>query len=198
MTRRTVLLATGLGALVVASAFYVSLSGSPGLFSAGGPPRDAQEAATLKKIDAAAMELAASLRSNPADTESWIMLGHTHAVTGRHADAAAAYARAVAQRPRDAQLLADYAYELALSRGRDFSGEPEALIERALEADGSNVKALALAASAAFERKDYRGAIANWQRILPLASEHSRLGRSVRASIADAQIRLAGSPITVR
>jgi cytochrome c-type biogenesis protein CcmH len=190
MTPRIIFLTSGVGALAAATALYVSLVGSQGLFSAASSGRSAQEAAALKKINAAAAELAASLQSNPGDTESWIMLGRSHAATDHHAEAAAAYAKAVEQRPADAQLLADYAYELALARRRDFTGEPEALIARALEADGNNIKALALAAAVAFERKDYPGAIAHWRRILPLASEHSRLGKSVRASIADAQRRL--------
>ena len=189
ITPRIVYVISGAGALAVAAALYVSLVGSQGLFTAG-PGRSAQEAAAVKKIDAAAAELAASVQSNPGDTESWIMLGHSYAATERHADAAAAYARAVEQRPADAQLLADYAYQLALVRGRDFAGEPDALIARALKADRNNIKALALAAAVAFDRRDYPGAIEYWRRILPLASEHSRLGKSVRASIAGAQSRM--------
>ncbi len=188
MTPRIIFLSSGLGALAVATALYVSLVGSQGLFSGSG--RSAQETATIKKINAAAAELAASLKSNPDDTESWVMLGRSHATTDHHAEASKAYAKAAEQRPADAQVLADYAYELALSRGRNFSGEPEALIERALKADGNNIKARALAATVAFEKKDYPGAIVHWRRILPLASEHSRLGNSVRASIVDAQKRI--------
>jgi cytochrome c-type biogenesis protein CcmH len=195
MAGRIIFFTSGAGALAVAAALYVSLVGTQGLFPAAGSGRSAPEAATLKKINAAALELAASLQSSPGDSESWIMLGRSYATTDRHAEAAAAYARAAEQRPADAQVLADYAYELALARGRDFAGEPEALIARALKADANNIKALALAAAAAFERQDYRGAIAYWRRIAPLAPEQSKLGRSVRASIADAQTRMeTGKP----
>jgi len=191
---RIVYLASGAGALAVATALYVSLVGSQGLFAAS-PARSAQETAAVKKINAAAAELAASLQSNPGDTESWIMLGRSYATTERHAEAAAAYAKAVEQRPADAQLLADYAYQLALVRGRDFAGEPDALIARALKADRNNIKALALAAAVAFERRDYPGAIEYWRRMLPLTSEQSRLGKSVRSSIASAQSKMeAGKP----
>jgi cytochrome c-type biogenesis protein CcmH len=189
ITPRIAYLASAAAALAVATALYVSLVGSQGLFTAG-PARSAQETAAVKKINAAAVELAASLQGNPGDTESWIMLGHSYATTERHAEAAAAYAKAVEQRPADAQLLADYAYQLALVRGRDFAGEPDALIARALKADRNNIKALALAASVAFERRDYPGAIEHWRRMLPLTSEQSRLGKSVRSSIASAQSRM--------
>jgi cytochrome c-type biogenesis protein CcmH len=188
ITPRIAYLASGAVAVAVATALYVSLVGSQGLFTA--KPRSAQETAAMKKINAAAVELAASLQSNPGDTESWIMLGHSYATTERHSEAAAAYARAVEQRPADAQLLADYAYQLALVRGRDFAGEPDALIARALKADRNNIKALALAASVAFDRRDYPGAIGHWRRMLPLTSEQSKLGRSVRASIASALSRM--------
>jgi cytochrome c-type biogenesis protein CcmH len=61
---------------------------------------------------------------------------------------------------------------------------------RALKADRNNIKALALAASVAFDRRDYPGAIEHWRRMLPLTSEQSRLGKSVRASVAGAQKRM--------
>ena len=47
-------------------------------------------------------------------------------------------------------------------RAGNLLGEPETIIARALQADGSNIKALALAGTAAFERKDYAKAIEYW------------------------------------
>jgi cytochrome c-type biogenesis protein CcmH len=136
-------------------------------------------------------KLAARLASERSDTEGWIMLGRAQAVLGRYPEAAAAYATAAVQRPNDARVLADYAEALAMARGRDFSGEPEKLIARALKADGKNIKALTLAGTRAFQREDYRGAVRYWQRILPLAPEGSEFAKSVRAGIVEAERKLA-------
>jgi len=60
-------------------------------------------------------------------------------------------------------------------------------VRRALEIDPDHWKALALAGTAAFERKDYRQAVAYWERLQRLVPPDSEIGRSVNASIAEAQ-----------
>src|SRR5205807_4434111 len=58
---------------------------------------------------------------------------------------------------------------LGMAQGQRLAGDPEKLIARALEIDRDNLKALALAGTAAFERKDFKAAAAYWERMLPLA-----------------------------
>jgi cytochrome c-type biogenesis protein CcmH len=112
-------------------------------------------------------------------------------VLDRFAEAAVAYANAVKRSPPDAQLLADYADALAMAQGRRLEGEPERLIAQALKIDPKNIKALALAGTAAFERQDFKGAIAQWRRILDIVPPDSDMADSIRDSIADAE-KLAG------
>ena len=52
-------------------------------------------------------------------------------------------------------LLADYADALAATQGRRSMANRSKLVERALKADPMQWKALALAGTAAFDRKDY-------------------------------------------
>lgn len=146
----------------------------------------------LQQIDAMIGQLAARLEMNPKDGDGWIMLARSQATLGRFGEASSAYAKSVAIFPDDAQLLADYADTLAMSRGRRLQGEPEELIERALRADPSNVKALALAGSIAFENKDFAEAVKRWERIQGLIPSDSDFANSVRASIAEAK-GLAGA-----
>jgi len=84
-------------------------------------------------------------------------------------------------------LLADLADVLAMTRGQRLQGEPEKLVLRALELDPQNLKALALAGTAAFERKDFAAAVRYWQRMLPLVAPGSEDARSVHASIEEAK-----------
>ncbi|MEO8718994.1 MAG: c-type cytochrome biogenesis protein CcmI, partial [Burkholderiales bacterium] len=130
-------------------------------------------------------------RENPDDVEGWIMLGRSYSVLGRFGDAVDAYAKAAARAPRDAQLLADFADALAMARGRSLQGEPEKLVQRALELEPNNLKALALAGTAAFERKDYQAAADYWQRMLPLVPPASDDAQAIRDNVAQAT-QLAG------
>src|SRR5258706_11033594 len=110
---------------------------------------------------------------------------------GRFPEAVDAYARAAQRAPRDAQLLADFADALAMARGQRMEGEPARLVERALEIDPKNLKALALAGTAAFERQDYGSAAALWSRMLPLVPADSEDARLIAGNVDEAK-KLAG------
>ena len=98
------------------------------------------------------------------------MLARSYTMLGRRAEAVTAYERAVALQGQDASLLADYADALAVTRESRLAGEPAALVERALKLDPNHAKALSLAGTAAFERKDYAGAVARWEHLLEVGT----------------------------
>lgn len=142
---------------------------------------------TQEQIVAMVESLAKKLKEKPDDAEGWAMLGRSYLTLRRYGDAGAAYARATALMPGNAQLLADYADVLAMNNGRSMLGEPEKIIQQALQADPNNIKALALAGTAAFQRKDYRSAIEWWQELLKRVPADSPIARSVNANISQAQ-----------
>ena len=146
-----------------------------------------------EQIRELAGRLAARMEKEPENVEGWVMLGRSYTALGQFQDAARAYGNAVARSGSDAALLADYADALAMAQGRSLAGEPEKIIQRALAIDPQNVKALALAGTAAFERRDYPAAAEYWERILKAAPEESELAQSVRASIAEAKERASQS-----
>src|SRR5206468_3384215 len=131
----------------------------------------------MKELEAMVQQLADRLAQNPEDVEGWKMLGKSYSVMGRFAEAVNAYSKAAVRSPRDAQLLADLADALAMARGQNMKGEPEELVLRALQIDPSNLKSLALAGTAAFERSDFAGAVRYWQRMLPLVAPDSEDAR---------------------
>jgi cytochrome c-type biogenesis protein CcmH len=139
------------------------------------------------------------MEKEPDNVEGWTMLGRSYTALGEFAEAARAYGNAVARSGSDATLLADYADALAMAQGRRLDGEPEKLIERALAIDPQNLKALALAGSAAFERHEYAAAAGYWERILKVLPEDSQFTQSVRASIAEARelAKQPGAPVSV-
>jgi len=158
------------------------LVGSPGALSL-----QSEHQMNAQQLEAMVERLAARLRENPDDVEGWKLLGRSYGALGRFPEAVDAYVKAATRAPRDAQILADLADVLAMSRGQRLQGEPEKLVLRALELDPQNLKALALAGTAAFERKDFAAAVRYWQRMLPLVAAGSEDARSIQASIAEAQ-----------
>ena len=148
-------------------------------------------------MQAMVVRLAAHLRENPDDANGWKLLGRSHAALGRFPEAVDAYAKAAERLPRDAQLLADFADALGMARGQSLRGEPEKLVLRALEIDPDNLKALALAGTAAFDRRDFGAAAAYWQRMLPLVGADSEDARVVKENVAEA-LKLAGNTSSLR
>ena len=156
-----------------------------------------QHEVTRETLEAMVAKLLAHLERSPEDAQGWTLLARSYYVLGRHAEAARAYDRAVALIPRDADLLADYADALGVAQGRSLQGKPSELVRRALEIDPNHWKALALAGTAAFDRKDYRQAIAYWERLQRVVAPDSEMGRAMEANIAEARelggIKVAGN-----
>jgi cytochrome c-type biogenesis protein CcmH len=189
---RGVAWAIGAGIPLIALLLYLA-TGNPGAIS----PEPDPHAISAQQLEGMVERLAARLRESPDDVEGWKLLGRSYSVLGRFPESADAYAKAAARAPRDAQLLADFADVLAMARGSagagNLLGEPEKLIARALEIDPQNLKALALAGTAAFARKDYAAAAAQWEKMLPLVPPDSEDARAIRANVEEARA-LAGSP----
>ena len=66
--------------------------------------------------------------------------------------------------------------------GRNLEGEPSKLIARALEIDPNNLKALSLAGTAAYLRKDFPGALRHWEKLAQVAPTATLRARSSVAS----------------
>jgi cytochrome c-type biogenesis protein CcmH len=175
----------------LAAALYFRLGAPAALDPANTNPAQAQGQAhelTEAQIVAMVESLARRLQDKPEDIEGWSMLARSSNALGRYAQAADAYAHLVKLvTPDDAALLADYADTLAMAQNRSLQGEPERLVVRALAADPANVKALALAGSAAFERRAYREALAHWKKVLALVPADSDMARATSNSISEAE-----------
>ncbi|MCA3102104.1 MAG: c-type cytochrome biogenesis protein CcmI [Rhodocyclaceae bacterium] len=152
--RRGRWLTSGMLALVPVLAFagYLSL-GNPAALN----PPDQQ---FLQMVDA----LAEKMKANPDDAQGWVMLARAYQITGRMPESIAAFEKASALRPDDANLLAGHADALAMVQG-SLSGKPFELIVKALKLDPKNQTALALAATATMENGQFAESIALWRRL---------------------------------
>jgi cytochrome c-type biogenesis protein CcmH len=148
-------------------------------------------AVTAEQIEGMVARLAEKLKSKPDDVNGWRMLARSYETLRRFDQAADAYQQLLKLTPDDSAVMVDYAVTLAMSSGQRLSGEPERVINRALEIDPGNLQALALAGSAAFEREDYANAIKAWQQVLALMPPGSDMASSIASSLDKARARLA-------
>ncbi|MDB5811269.1 MAG: C-type cytochrome biosis protein CcmI [Betaproteobacteria bacterium] len=152
---------------------------------------------STQEVEAMVAKLAARMEQSPDDGKGWALLARSYLVMQRTDEAVAAYARATSLLADDADLLADYADALAMQQGRSIEGKPLKLIERALKIDPTQWKALAMAGSAAFDRKDYKGAIAYWQKLEARAEPGSEFAQQITSNIEEAS-QLGGIKVAAK
>jgi cytochrome c-type biogenesis protein CcmH len=145
------------------------------------------------QLEAMASALESRLRRDPDNADGWSTLARTYYSMGRFPDAVRAFARLVELVPEEASVLADYADAMAMSQGRNIEGRPLELVNRALKLDPTQWKALAMAGTAAFNRKDYKGAVEYWERLQRTLPPETPIAQQIGASIAEAR-SLAGLP----
>lgn len=159
--------------------------------------RPAPHALGSDQIAAMTESLASKLKTDPNNAEGWAMLARSYAVLGRFGDAVTAYQRVLTLRQDDAQVYADYADALAVTRGRKLEGEPAQLVEKALTLDPRNFKALSLAGTVAFNQQDFPRATDLWQRALASApADNPGLVQQIRADLDEARQRAGMAPLS--
>ena len=162
---------------------FTSASGAPA--AAGSAP----QAVTPEQMTAMVEKLATRMQAQPDDPEGWNMLGRSYMNLGRLDEALVAYQRALKLKPDDATTLTDYADALAVKNGRTLDGEPTKLLERALKLEPDNLKALALAGTAAFNRGDFATAAKHWERVAQIGPAGGQLVEMARSGVAEARER---------
>jgi cytochrome c-type biogenesis protein CcmH len=148
-------------------------------------------AMSSQQIAANVEKLAKKLEQNPNDGQGWLMLARSYLSMERFADAAAAYEHATALNGNDASVWADYAEAAAMANGQSLAGKPTEAINRALQIDPKQQKALDLAGSAAYQAGDYKKAIDYWQKLLAQLPAGSEELRAISEQIAKAR-QMAG------
>ena len=183
---------------VAAIVFYLNV-GNPKAITNEAEPTIAPRATgpapaerTQEQIEANVAALAKRLQENPSDAQGWTMLARSYSSMERFGEAAGAYAKATELSPKDADLWAEYAFVTAMAGGRSLEGRPKELIDKALQVDPENAKALQLAGSAAYQAKDYKKAVSYWERVLKQVPPNTEVAQEITARINEAKT-LAGT-----
>jgi cytochrome c-type biogenesis protein CcmH len=138
--------------------------------------------------------LAERLKDKPDDLRGWILLARSYETLNRYADALGAYRNARRLSGDNPEVLADYADALVMANGGRFNDEAGEALQKALEAQPDNVKALWLIGHWKNQQGAYTEAITYWQRaaaLLPADSEDSRI---IAQQIGQLQQRLGITP----
>ena len=180
---------------LLAVALYVSLGNTEALLTSRVEAPEAHTAAQQGQHATAPMiaALEAKLEANPDDAKGWYMLARSYNATGQYGKAASAYAKASELAPDDPRLLADYADALAMVQGQNLQGKPLELIDRALKLNPNDEKSLHLAASAAYQRKDFAQAALYWRQLLKVLPPDAGITKDIVAAVEEAE-KLAGIP----
>lgn len=182
----TVIVAAGLGFLLVATGLYALLGDvyylSPTIKA---EHLQRQQRATLigsiDKVQGAMLiggidKVQAHLKANPRDAQAWAILGRTYLLLGHYKQSISSYEQAYqltgGQHP---QLLVDYAEALARANGGNLSGRPTELATRALSMDGNNQSALWLLGFAGYQQKQYRQVLVYWRKLYRLQQQSGKI-----------------------
>ena len=158
---------------------------------------------TPAKIETMTQLLVARLKDEPGNVDGWVMLGRAYVVLGRHDQAVPAFQQALALRGDDAALIADYAEALWVAGGRRLEGGPSSLsprsplsplLARALEIDPGNLKALSLAGTVAFLRKEYPLALRHWEKLVRVAPPEAPFVQKIQLAIDEARRQAGNGP----
>ena len=147
-----------------------------------------------KQILAMVDSLAQKMQQNPDDPRGWILLARSQNALGRYIEASAAFERAAALLPKDAQLLADFADTVVMTQQGRFEGKPYKLIKQALQIEPNNMKALALAGTAEMRMGNRAASLKHWEKLQTLVPKDSADYREVEAIIAEVKTTKADVP----
>jgi cytochrome c-type biogenesis protein CcmH len=183
------LLAGTIGVALVGGTLAVYLTtGTPAALN----PKALSERAESGELATLLERLRTRLIATPDDPAGWALLARGYRSVGRFADAADAYARAIALAPTDADLMVEGAETLALSRpDRSLAGEPKALLARALGIAPDHQRGLWLLGIAHAQAGEFEAAISTWTRLSGLLEPGSEVATLVAEQITQARQQLA-------
>jgi len=133
--------------------------------------------------------LVAQLKRDPRDGRARVLLARLEFEADRFAEAASAYANAIAASPKvanDPAVWCEYADALGMAQGGSLAGKPRDLVLHALTLNPAHPKALELAGGAAFEAREYGTAVKYWRELLAQIPERTREHGELAVAIARA------------
>ncbi|WP_295955064.1 cytochrome C biogenesis protein [uncultured Xanthomonas sp.] len=159
--RNGAVLAVAILALGVATAALYALVGTPRALQA-------QNREAPRTLEDGVKQLQAALAKDPNRADGWALLGRSKMSLGHHAEAAAAFARAVRLAPEQAPLLIEAAEARAMANPqRQFDDQALAWLQHALQLAPGSERGAWFLGIAQRQRGQDAAAAATWEALLP-------------------------------
>ncbi|MBL8343379.1 MAG: hypothetical protein JNL30_18065 [Rubrivivax sp.] len=187
-----------LGAVCIAAMFAVAVGAAVRWPAAGAAGDDDDPIAALMAAERRLAESGqggaeatrSALRNialrHPRDGRAWMLLAFAELKAERFVEGAAAIEQAIKVSRRvaaDPAAWCEWADALGMAQGGSLAGQPAELIDRALQLNATHPKALELAGSAAYERRDFKLAATYWDKLLvqmhPGTRQHAELSAAI-------------------
>lgn len=172
-----------------------NLKAAPGVASAAGAPG---EAGAHPQGDTTTMiaELETQMKQHPENAEGWRMLGWSYLQTGRNAEAAVAYGKAVALDPTNNEYLSAQGESTVMAADGQVTPAAEALFRRAVAAESGDPRARYYLAVAKDQRGEHDAAMNDWIALLKSAPPDAPWAPEVRTFVekvaADRKMNISG------
>jgi cytochrome c-type biogenesis protein CcmH len=184
--------------LIAGGLYYTAHAPVLRVLAGGGMPQEGIPPEVMEMVT----RLENRLREQPDNAEGWARLGRAYTVLERPHEALAAYERALKLVPDHLEALAGYAW-LVYSKDPSHTGEPAfGLYTRLLRLDPENRDALWFLGLAAYQKGEFRKAIANWERLQKGLMPEDPAARHIATVLASAREKAAeahkGKPAAAR
>jgi cytochrome c-type biogenesis protein CcmH len=148
------------------------------------------------EVGAMVAQLEAQLQREPGNAEGWRMLGWSYLQTGRNAEAAAAYGRAAAIDPSNADYLSAQGEATVLAADGQVTPAAQQIFRKTLAVNAADPRARYFLAVAKDQSGDAKGAMDDWIALIKSAPPDAPWAGEVRAFVeriaAERKIDLAG------
>jgi cytochrome c-type biogenesis protein CcmH len=158
-------------------------SGSPG-----------QHAMGEQSLEQMVNTLAERMKDEPDNLRGWVLLARSYETLNRYADALVAYRNARRLSGDNPEVLADYADALVMANGGRFNDEAGEVLQKAVEVQPENVKALWLIGHWKNQQGAYSEALTYWQRAAALLPPGGEDANIIAQQISQVQQRLGITP----
>lgn len=145
--------------------------------------RQAQDDQVQRMLDS----LVAKLKANPNNPKGWAMLARSYKVLGRFDEAEAAFAKVGDLLKTEPDVMVEYADLLGAKAGNSLEGKPLELVKDALKLDPKHPMGLMMFGAAAYNRGDFKTAVATWEMLLSGLEPGSPDAQQVQSNIDDAR-----------
>ncbi len=180
------------GVAVFVPVFVLSLYlylGRPDLINVDPGQLAEQQPVTMEQIEQMLGGLEQRLQQQPDDVEGWQMFYKSNMVLERYDKALLAAEQLYQLQGEQPDALLRYADALAMANQGQLNGQPQELIQKALQMEPDNPNGLWLAGLAANQNEDWSAAIEYWERLIQLVDENDEPVQQLKQMIAEVKSR---------